>query len=147
MLSDFDDLGAGIPRGGPARCDPHARAAAEERAGGRCEMPWCRAEVFLVLHHLTYRRAAPYGSGRVGNELSCDVVMVCQSCHDDFHLTPRGRIGDPELAAYIQATFPNDKPWPSRFERDQPCWITTSYHHPDGPVFVPGHSEPPAEPW
>jgi hypothetical protein len=79
---DNDALIAGVvPRGPVRKVNPLARAAAEERSKWQCEMPWCRADTFLVLHHLTYDRA--------GRELASDVIMVCEPCHDEIHEEPR----------------------------------------------------------
>lgn len=141
-----DDLGAGIRPSGPYPIPQTTRRRVEERAQYKCEMPWCRYDGFCVVHHLTYRHKE--------DPLLSELLYVCELCHDEFHITPRrtarnpnGRIGTPELAAYVQLTYPKDNPWPSREERDQDNWMSVSYHNPrTGQWWRPG-DEPPAEPW
>lgn len=46
----------------------------------------------LVIHHLTYVRA--------GNELLSDVVLLCESCHNNLHSLCKG--SDPDLYSFTK---------------------------------------------
>ena len=57
---------------------PHwqsTRAAAIERAGGRCQL--CNAEGALQVHHRTYKNK--------GHEQPGDLIVLCADCHRMFH--------------------------------------------------------------
>lgn len=51
------------------------RLEALERASHRCQV--CNSSTTLNVHHRTYERR--------GNELTEDLIVLCQSCHQLFH--------------------------------------------------------------
>jgi 5-methylcytosine-specific restriction endonuclease McrA len=51
------------------------RAAALERAGGRCQR--CRLAAAAEVHHVSY--------ARLGRERESDLLAVCRPCHAQLH--------------------------------------------------------------
>lgn len=83
---------------------PEVVAATLERAGGKCEMPFCRAELFsrkdstiyLEVHHVT--PLAEDGADSLEN-----TAALCPRCHREQHSGAESQKRREELAAHIKA--------------------------------------------
>jgi 5-methylcytosine-specific restriction endonuclease McrA len=77
------------------------RRFALQRARHRCQHPGCYATTHLEVHHLSY--------ANLGNERTCDVRVLCASCHQRAHglvPAPRERTISVDGVEHVSAILP-----------------------------------------